>query len=637
MQARGSPACLVRRCALAPWGATVATGASKNLVRPESRLRAFVRLTWRSALVLALAAGLGAWLLRCGSPTRRTSDDAAANQGTPQPPPGASPWSPRSSLAPAAGCRPEAARTCVDGDVWWLDSCGEAYALAHECHELGCVEGACERDAPSDCGEVTALGRCRREVAQICQRGRLFEVDCGALEPEALQCVMAGDGPLCRAASAEDCRDDALALCEGSTLKQCREGRWARFDCEALGGACIPGSRDSPGRCAFALPVLDADCGPCGCPPEPSVEICDGKDNDADGVVDQAAPCGAVPIVAFVVEGSDYVDQDLETAIAETNAAFARDDGFGLEFELRSIVRIDQDAWRELDSADLEALLRSDRLVIASDDFYIPVVFTDTVLAASVPRPGLSTVPNGSCGGLRRVWDRQPPVGVVAVAKRRWSTTLAHEIGHFLGLCHTHEAPPPVVQVQSGTDALVDAPACTNDCEAGPDGICDTPTDPGPEQCGVDAECAMHCATGDSPDPSNMMAYYPECRLSFTVQQALLMREALALRRGWHPCNSGDCVCDPAASQCPDQMSCRPFGDAAATTWRCDLDGPAVPGGRCDNGGECGAGSICVRTPVGEGRCARTCDQGAVVPGCACRAITTPTVAVCSEDLRMDR
>ncbi|HET6584750.1 MAG TPA: M43 family zinc metalloprotease [Nannocystaceae bacterium] len=586
-------------------------------------------------VVLVLVALLTWWILAFDPSRNRKPDDGDAKAPVVETKPGQS-WAPRVQRPPTPGCAARAGTTCVDGDSWWVDSCGEAYEIATECGHRPCTDGACEPDAPGGCGDVTALGQCDREVARICQVDRVLEVDCRA---QRKRCVMTSEGPLCREPTDDDCRPGEPSRCDGKTLKTCVEGRWSSYDCDALGGICLPARDGAAPRCVYALPVLDADCGACGCPPEPSAEVCDGQDNDADGSIDEDVACEPVPVVAFVIgetaSKSNYTDEDVKAAIEETNAAFVREDGLGIEFELLSIQRIGSSAWLELDMKDVHEMLTRGVLDGASPDFYVPVVFTDEVLAEEVPRPGLATVPNGFCGGQRRIWERQPDVGLVAVAKRRWPTTLAHEMGHFLGLCHTHEAPPPIERVGSD-EAIADAEACDERCRSDPDGLCDTVIDPGPEACGVDAECTIHCETGDRPDPSNMMGYYPPCRTLFSEEQALLMRQSLALRRGWHACFGNDgCACDPAAQDCPESMTCRPYvGTGSATDWRCDLDGASLPGGRCKFGSDCGDGSICVQTPLGEGRCARTCSP--LASPCKCEPITTPQVAVCSEDLRLD-
>lgn len=582
---------------------------------------------------MATIAALFGWLLLHGDRVRRRSSEAAepAEVATTH----SKQWSPRTQKEPAPGCKPEAATTCIDGDVWWVDSCGESYARAHDCGDRRCVDGACEIASPAGCGDVTALGSCRRDVAKICQVDRVIEIDCHA---QGKRCVMADDGPICRERTADDCPADAKPACRGSTLRVCEEGAWKSYDCDALGGSCETGGGNA--RCVFALPPAGADCGPCGCTPALGAEVCNGRDDDGDGAIDEDTQCDPVPIAVFVVGddggASSYSDEDVRDAIAELDTTFARDDGLGLSFELLEIVRIPDSAALELDMTDVDRLLRSDRLTVAAEEFYVPVLMTDVVLAQGVPRPGISTVPNGVCGGQRRVWQRQPVVGIVAIAKERWPTTLAHELGHFLGLCHTHESPPIVEQVQQGAGELVDAPSCNASCPDDPDGLCDTVADPGPESCAVDPECAIHCASGDRPDPHNMMAYYPQCRTLFSREQALLMRRSLALRRGWHDCDRGDgCTCTPEAQDCPDEMSCRPFvgKDGGETQWRCDLDGAAMPGGKCNEGGECGRGSICVHVDGGDGRCARTCAPG-VLP-CECAPIDSPEVSVCKDDLRV--
>src|SRR5690606_33675906 len=142
--------------------------------------------------------------------------------------------------------------------------------------------------------------------------------------------------------------------------------------------------------------------------------------------------------------------------------------------------------------------------------------------------------------------------------------------------------------------------ACLDPCALQDDGICDTPPDPGPEVCQTDPQCGPMCTDGSAPDPSNIMGYYPNCRSLFTQEQALLMRRTLALRRGWWRCLFGEgCTCDPIAADCPEQMTCTPFGSADAPEWKCRLDGPAVPGATCSGAGECGYGSICVGTADG--------------------------------------
>jgi len=591
------------------------------------------------ALVL-VAIGLLAWWILAFDPSSKRSPAKPEIEAPAESKPGLG-WAPRVQHPPAPGCTARAASVCIDGDVWWQDSCGEANELAIDCGARRCLDGACEESPPGGCGDVTALGRCDRDVARICQVDRVMETDCGA---KRKRCVMTDEGPICREPSPDDCEPDAPAHCKGRTLRTCVEGRWAAYDCDALGGMCAPAKPGVPARCVFALPVLDADCGACGCPPEPTSEICDGEDNDADGAIDEEVECAPIPIVAVVVTdergASSYTKDDIAAAVDELNGAFARDDGYGLVFELANTVFVAEPDWLDLGQEernripDIGEVLARRGIDVGIDEFSVPVLFTDTLVVDDVERPGLSTVPNGMCGGQRRIWERQPPVGYVALAKRRWPTTLAHEMGHFLGLCHTHEAPPPIEQVGKG-GALVDAHACDDRCVSDPDGLCDTAIDPGPESCSVDDECLVHCATGDRPEVRNVMAYYPQCRALFSEEQALLMRQSLALRRGWHPCLAGDgCTCTPEAQDCPKGMSCDPYDRAGETVWSCDLEGPAMPGGTCDALVACGRGSICVQTPSGEGRCARTCTPGALP--CRCEPITTPEVAVCHEDLRMN-
>lgn len=544
----------------------------------------------------------------------------------------------------ARTCASHAATTCKDGDAWWIDACGELEGPAQDCGAQRCVSGECRAPAAAECGDVSAFGRCERDVARTCLVDRLIEVDCRA---RGARCVMGSEGPMCRAPSSDDCTPGSPPRCQGQTLRSCVDGRWQAFACEATGGVCLPAAGARPARCVFALPVVDPACDACGCDDESGEEICDGVDNDGDGAVDEEVECEPVPILAVVVAARDGQpsagEDEVIAAIAELNAAFARDDGGGLAFELAQSIEVVAPELLELDQAERNTIIDVDEWLARrgqateSTGFHVPVLFTAGLEVDGVARPGLSTVPNGSCGGERRVWERQPPVGYVALAQTRWSSTLAHEMGHFLGLCHTHEAPAPVERVAAGDD-LDAAPRCDEHCPDDTDGICDTAYDPGPAMCSVDGECAVHCSTGDRPDVGNMMAYYPDCRTGFSDEQMRWMRRTLAQRRAWEPClRTPGCTCDPAAQGCPAGMTCVPFdgGDGAATTaWRCDLDGAANPGGRCGGAIACGHGSICVGTPDDDRRCTRICTPG--VTACRCEGATDLGVHVCADDLGLE-
>lgn len=97
-------------------------------------------------------------------------------------------------------------------------------------------------------------------------------------------------------------------------------------------------------------------------------------------------------------------------------------------------------------------------------------------------------------------------------------SSLSHEIGHKLGLLHTH----------AYGNELVNGDNCDN---AG-DGICDTPADPG--LTGLVNQCEYKGyvidANGDAyvPDITNIMSYSPSnCRINFTYGQIDVMKTVL--------------------------------------------------------------------------------------------------------------
>ncbi len=595
-------------------------------------------------LVLLVAGGLGWWMLSL--PARQRPEHAPAvapPEPASAPPPAAPRWRPRPTVEPAPGCVLEADRRCLDGDAWWIDGCGVTYAKAEECGAALCRAGACEPPAPG-CGDIPLPGRCEGDVAVVCAADRPSRVDCAA---NGQRCVDTDEGPACRPATEEACDPTAEPpRCEGTELVTCMDGERHRLDCGTRGAICgRPPSGALPAACLqLRPPVPQPACDdPCGCPEAAGDEVCNGLDDDRDGFVDESGSCPPVELVLFVIVDEDgessYSPEDVEEELARLQRLLARDDDFGLEVRVLDVVRVAEPTWLVLDGDDLDAMVRSPtisrhREEAGTEGFYVPIVLTEQVIVDEVPRPGLSTVPNGVCGGQRRVAGPQPLLGLVAVAKQRWPTTLAHEVGHFLGLCHTHgDTIDAVIPIDPGAEgAPEEARTCVDPCTLEGDGLCDTPPDPGPGPCVVGPECLASCGDGSTPDASNVMGYYPECRTSFTAAQARLMRRTLALRLGWQRCAGADgCACEVGDGTCPEQMSCRRFQRDTGSYQRCVLDGPVVSGGVCQSSIDCSAESQCIGQEDADSRCVRPCDDA--TPVCRCETVEGVPHPICVEDL----
>lgn len=110
------------------------------------------------------------------------------------------------------------------------------------------------------------------------------------------------------------------------------------------------------------------------------------------------------------------------------------------------------------------------------------------------------------------------------------SSTLAHEIGHYFSLSHTHAT--------WGGDELVDG----SNCSVAGDLLCDTPADPNVSG-DVDNDCFYFGnetdANGDAymPDTRNIMSYSRKaCRDSFSYEQNLQMAGYLVSYRNYLNC-----------------------------------------------------------------------------------------------------
>ncbi|MFT7299099.1 MAG: hypothetical protein ACI9WO_001921 [Sphingobacteriales bacterium] len=119
--------------------------------------------------------------------------------------------------------------------------------------------------------------------------------------------------------------------------------------------------------------------------------------------------------------------------------------------------------------------------------------------------------------------------------------TFMHEVGHALGLAHTHNTYFP------NPNELV---ARTNCYEAG-DYFCDTPADPKLSQNNVNDNCeytgSQKDDAGDSyvPDPANIMSYSPgKCQTIFTPEQTAHMHSVIDdLYANANACVEGEKYC----------------------------------------------------------------------------------------------
>lgn len=163
---------------------------------------------------------------------------------------------------------------------------------------------------------------------------------------------------------------------------------------------------------------------------------------------------------------------------------------------------------------------------IILSQYYTPDVlnlyFPNTVMAGTLP----------ACG-----YSRFPPsidLAVIAAACATNGSTLAHEIGHYFGLMHTHET-------FYGAE-LVDG----SNCAFAGDLICDTPADPGLGNANVSPGCVYTGTVVDgnmmpyTPDVTNIMSYArKECRFYFSPLQYSILNTTMQTDRTNLYCSYG--------------------------------------------------------------------------------------------------
>lgn len=186
--------------------------------------------------------------------------------------------------------------------------------------------------------------------------------------------------------------------------------------------------------------------------------------------------------------------QDIQSELDSANVFYAN---AGLIFiECIAAEMIDEDTTYDFESTYHQA----DMLTNHYTQNVLNLYFANTVALGFTQVCGYAWYPGG------------PDAAFIAAGCATNGSTLAHEIGHYMGLMHTHGGSP---------DELVDGSNCATEG----DWICDTPADPGLSGL-VDNACMYTGTAVDAnnqpyqPDVMNIMSYSRKsCRNSFSPMQ----------------------------------------------------------------------------------------------------------------------
>lgn len=218
--------------------------------------------------------------------------------------------------------------------------------------------------------------------------------------------------------------------------------------------------------------------------------------------------------------------QDAQTEIDTMNTYYA--DAGIIFVECVAAEIIDDDSLYYYDANAEENILLTNHYT----QNVLNIYFAGTVTLSAAPLCGYSYFPIGPF---------PKDAAFIAAACATNGSTTAHEVGHYMGLLHTHGG---------NANELVDGSNCATDGDL----ICDTPADPN-LQGWVDTACVYQGNAVDAnnqpyvPDTRNIMSYSDRyCRRHFSPMQCSLMNSVALGYRSYLQCGPTS-VSEPVAAE----------------------------------------------------------------------------------------
>lgn len=269
----------------------------------------------------------------------------------------------------------------------------------------------------------------------------------------------------------------------------------------------------------------------------------------------------SIPVKAHIIRNSNGSGglsiSNLNNAIANLNSIYK--DAFMEFFLCDGINFIDEDALCHFKKGDEKTLIETNNVA-----GLLNIYFTDYIENSSE---------ESICGYA----DNEGRNDVIFMKNSCTinDSTLAHEVGHFFSLMHTHGPN------DNASTELVDG----SNCDTDGDGICDTPADPKLTTKNVNNFCEYTGTTTDAhgytytPDTNNIMSYAMKgCRTHFSQQQLARMYAFYLTAKNYLACPEFNANISAYVSETCNELLTVNFESTCKniTKWEWDMDSDGV-------------------------------------------------------------